>query len=297
MKKYLKKTSEEKPEQKLLLLGDFNFPSNIVLWEKTNEGVFPNPSSSNTPLKRCYDLLERITEQEGMEQIVEKPTRENNILDLIYSNNPQSMSPCTVTNIQPLSDHNLVRTEHITRTNTKDIATEIAKPSLAAQINFRAIDDEAYKKELEKINWEKTLDVPDDKMSAAFVKEVCEAAVRVNAPRFRSKGNKRAEEKLKILDAERARLQKQNEHPSVTEETKTSNNLRIKKINLSIATILKEEREAEEVRVIKTFRINSRDFYRYANKFRKSKDKVGPLKTGNNYESGEKKMAEILSDQ
>ena len=56
-----KAKSEENPDQKLLLLGDFNFPRDVVSWENTNEGVVPNPSTGDTPLKRCNVLLERIT--------------------------------------------------------------------------------------------------------------------------------------------------------------------------------------------------------------------------------------------
>ena len=95
-------------------------------------------------------------------------------------------------------------------------------------------------------------------MSAAFAKEACEAA-RINAPMFRSARNKRAEEKLKSLEAERTRLHKQNNHPLLTNAMKSSNNLKIKKVNQSIPSISKEEREAEEVRVIMTFRVNPRD--------------------------------------
>ena len=269
----------------------------MVSWEKSNAGIVPNPSHGDTPLKRSYELLERITEKEGLEQIVDKPTRQRNILDLIYTNTPQDLSSCTVTNIEPVSDHNLVRTQLTTSTNSTEDEQNLGEPSLASQINFRAINVEAYKTEMDKVNWEKTLDVPNDKMSSAFVNEVCAAAIRVNAPTFRNTRNKKAQEKIQQLGAERQKLHKQNDHPSVTNETQKKNNNRIKEINEELSKTLKDEREAEEIRVIKTFRVNSRDFYKYANKFRKTKDRVGPLKKGNNYESGPKQMAEILSEQ
>ena len=103
----------------------------------------------------------RITEKEGLEQIVDKPTRQRNILDLIYTNTPQDLSSCTVTNIEPVSDHNLVRTQLTTSTNSTEDEQNLGEPSLASQINFRAINEEAYKTEMDKVNWEKTLDVPN----------------------------------------------------------------------------------------------------------------------------------------
>ena len=70
----------------------------------------------------------------------------------------------------------------------------INKPSLAAQINFNAINIETYKEELLKVEWEKTLDVPDHKVSSALVQAICSAAMRVTAPMYRYmkilKGNK-----------------------------------------------------------------------------------------------------------
>ena len=42
---------------------------------------------------------------------------------------------------------------------------------------------------------------------------------------------------------------------------------------------------------------NTKAFFDYANKNRKSKSKIGPLKQGNTFESGPQKMADILSMQ
>ena len=184
-------------------------------------------------------------------------------MDLFFTDTPTSLSQCTVTNIQPLSDHNLIHTELTTHTNTDEVETAIRERSLPAQINFRAINDEAYKKELDQVDWKTTLDVPNDKMSSAFTKEACAAAVRINAPRFRDKKNKKAQGKLKQLAEKREKLHKQNEHPAVTNETKQSNLEEIQNLDQEIVDVVRSEREAEEIRVIKNFRKNSRDFYKY----------------------------------
>ena len=52
------------------------------------------------------------------------------------------------------------------------------------------------------------------------------------------------------------------------------------------------EREA-----IKKIRTDPKFFYRYANRTRKNRSSVGPLKLGEKYYSGEEDMARILSEQ
>ena len=39
IRKYLNEKTKTAPEQKFLMLGDFNLPSEIVRWEKSNKGV------------------------------------------------------------------------------------------------------------------------------------------------------------------------------------------------------------------------------------------------------------------
>ena len=101
----------------------------------------------------------------------------------------------------------------------KETNRQATQPLLPALTNFRAINQEAYIKELEKVDWKKTLDVPNDKLAQSYVDEMCNAVLRVNVPRFRNSRNKKAQEKLKALVARRTELHKQNEHPSVTNET------------------------------------------------------------------------------
>ena len=57
--------------------------------------------------------------------------------------------------------------------------------------------------------------------------------------------------------------------------------------------------EKEELKAIKEINKNSKAFWRYANRKRKAKESIGPLRCGKGetYTSDEKRMAEILSQQ
>ena len=86
--------------------GHYNFPDDEVVWEKATNGVVPNPAGGNSPKSRCFSNISLITEESlEMEQLVSKPTRGDNILDLVYTNVPEAFGPCKVSNLQPLSDH------------------------------------------------------------------------------------------------------------------------------------------------------------------------------------------------
>ena len=53
----------------------------------------------------------------------------------------------------------------------------------------------------------------------------------------------------------------------------------------------------EEERVISKIKSNTKVFFSYASSKRKLKTNIGPLKSGDNFESGPKKMASILNSQ
>ena len=71
-------------------------------------------------------------------------------------------------------------------------------------------------------------------------------------------------------------------------------------IQLQVAETNRREALEKEARVAEEIKTNPKRFYQYANSFRKTKSKIGPLKTSGGsktYESGPQKMAEILSLQ
>ncbi len=85
--------------------------------------------------------------------------------------------------------------------------------------------------------------------------------------------------------------------PYTTVASKAKFEDRIKEINTEIETLFEKERQRLERRAIINIKDNAKAFYKYANSFKKSRTKIGPLRSGDTYQSGEKEMAEILSQQ
>ena len=102
---------------------------------------------------------------------------------------------------------------------------------------------------------------------------------------------------MKNLNQEVGKLEKQGTHPDVTNEDTKSITEKIKDIHIDILNLMDEDEKRKEVKLIKELTSNPKAFYKYANEKKKTKTKIGPLKSGNSYESDPKRMAEILSKQ
>ena len=69
-----------------ILAGDFNFRDEIVKWELCNNGLVPIYEPGRTcKIKKGFSLLLDLIEDFDLEQIVDENTREDQILDLIFT--------------------------------------------------------------------------------------------------------------------------------------------------------------------------------------------------------------------
>ena len=100
LEKSLKIITEENNNNNIIIVGDFNCPD--IQWE--------TPSLKHEASdKEVQRTLIDITSQSGLAQLHEEPTRENNLLDLIFTTNPTLAKIST--NIPGISDHAIVVTD------------------------------------------------------------------------------------------------------------------------------------------------------------------------------------------
>ena len=115
-----------------LLLGDFNFIKNY--WAK-DEG--------NSQLKKSFiDTLNEIF----LVQMVEKPTRSNNILDLVCISDPSCIEILEAEESFALSDHRSIKV--LLRCSVVRITTQSRKNYLYSKANYEEIN-----KEIKNIDW------------------------------------------------------------------------------------------------------------------------------------------------
>lgn len=91
--KTISRALEQFPTNKIYLFGDFNFPD--INWSRLSS----SSSESSDFIELCLEF--------NLTQIVTEPTRGTNILDLILTTEPHSISP--VVQLDGFSDHNLLQ--------------------------------------------------------------------------------------------------------------------------------------------------------------------------------------------
>ncbi len=71
----------------------------------------------------------------------------------------------------------------------------------------------------------------------------------------------------------------------------------VEEINSKIQVHHEAERERKEAAAVSKIQVDPKAFFKFANQNKKTKSKIGPIRSGNKYYSGQEEMAQILSDQ
>ena len=288
-----------------ILLGDFNFPKELVNWLITDDGVIPVPSTyRSNPAKLQLQNLLQLTDKYFLHQLISEPTNGINILDLVFTDAPHLLHSLQSTNLG-ISDHNLLTFSTDLsvglikqQTDVPDETTEFSK------YEFHKANKELLKQHLRAANLVQVVNnaQSDDSAKTELITKIVECAKAANVPTKKTcKKKKGASDEAKKLFRTRTRLAvRLRKNLSTAEKQDTQR--KISEINTSIKQLyLKEDLERENKATTK-IKSDPKAFYNYANATRKIKTKIGPLKytsdSGNvTFESGSRKMANILNSQ
>ena len=138
----------------MILAGDFNLPPRIVKWVYSDEGLFANYVEGESDEKQGFHLLMDLTNEYSLDQIVDKPTRENNILDLVFTDNPTIFQSCTVTGIRPISDHNPIKIDFskVSLNNCTPNADPLSKGGISTY-NLKRVNMDIFRQALASADW------------------------------------------------------------------------------------------------------------------------------------------------
>ena len=84
----------------IIIGGDFNLPS--VIWSDAGASIAPSPDYG----REINDLFLDLINDVSLEQLVFQPTRQRNILDLVLSSHPDTISNVEV--VPGMSDHEII---------------------------------------------------------------------------------------------------------------------------------------------------------------------------------------------
>ena len=102
----------------VLLAGDFNLPD--ISWSDGNGQIDPSPTYGT----KVNQLLLDLVNDNGLDQLVNVPTRGKNILDLLFCSHPYLITNVEV--VPGISDHEAIL--HSLNINSKPLSDEIKHP-------------------------------------------------------------------------------------------------------------------------------------------------------------------------
>ena len=307
MRQYFHDKEDVVRNSHIVLAGDFNFPRKIVEWKDSSKGVVANFTEGEGIQKVAFERLLELTEDLQMEQIVNQPTRGKNILDLVFTNQPHIYTECSTQLLKPQSDHKLVNFmfTNPTTINEEDAeaSSQIVKPEIAT-FNFKNCEKEVKEKLNEELDmdWRRVLRItPTDRvetLSKRFIAGMVHAAKRAKVPKYPVYSKeKRMSLKHEKLVEKRKTLESQASHSDVTNRDKEEIEEKIVSINKTIQDDHEQERVRKEEEAVSKIKTEPKEFFRYTNRTKKSKSRIGPLRSGESYYSGPREMARILSEQ
>ena len=287
---------------KIILLGDMNFPQ--IDWTDTAHPKMPTMADQSDKKIQITSLLE-LTEEFGLHQLVSKPTRGENTLDLAFSNITTDLIDCIITKCETMSDHNIVDMkfpnleDSVNRPNQND--SEIKNP--LGRLNFYKSDWNMIRSELAAVDWKailegKNVDEQLKKMTS-FVTEVAEKHTPVRRGSGDRSGmnsrNKFQKERRALWRRRKRQIQQLQRCKNRTRADKFSAD--IEKIHSEIRISYENERNKEENEAIDKISENSKYFFSYANQKRSNYSKIGPLIKDGEIINNPEDIAESLQQQ
>ena len=143
----------------------------------------------------------------------------------------------------------------------------------------------------------------DTNLNTILSQNICKALDECSVAKFpdqRKRGeklNSQVQQAVDKLNRERVKLDKLIVNKNLRGGDRTRFETRIVVINTEISRLYSDEKTRLEKRALDNIAGDARSFYKYANSFKKSRVKIGPLKSGSTFTSGEKEMADILGKQ
>ena len=252
----------------LLLTGDLNFP--IVNWDSLDI------SGGTSSDRRQASALLNFFQEHFMEQVVRKPTRGNNILDLVATNDHELISRVEILDT-PISDHKImIITSNIYIQPTRSPVPQ-PKEGLEA-LNFwdNRVDWLGIRSELRSTDWnfERTDTSPED-----MYENIIHNLINICYKYFPKKAvntKRRIPRDRRVLMRNRCNINKKLSR-GVTTSVGQQLAVKLRDIELKLVKSHEKEMHQEEQNAIDKIALNSKFFFKYARRKAHVKKQVGPL--------------------
>jgi len=288
----------EKPEPNILINGDFNF--SFIEWDKI-DGMGCGPKmkvDAKVPknVREQYELLETLCG--GMLQVIDKPTRENNILELLYTNEIEMISEIE-THKAKLSDHNkiIIQTEYEIKEKRNEEKKKEEEGLRALNIWSKNVNWKDLLQELENTNWTEECREYDSIESTDIFYKILTKICEKNAPRKRKTNNNNMEkEEIKTIK-NKIKFLKRKKRKATTEERRKELEIRIMEADSELIKERRVEKYEREDKLKEGVKSNAKMLHGIINKKKRKKRMIGPFKIGNRIVDTDKERINMLKDE
>ena len=279
--------------------GDLNFP--FINWDTRDIDCRNRRTSEQNSAKKLLTFME----DNLLVQLVTVPTRKNNTLDLLMTNNEQAVHSVSTEETQ-LSDHNFVHSSLLYKFKKSQCNPKNDEKSGLDKINLNRADWDSIRGDLGNLMWSNILnsDQNTDKMFNTLLTTITNVCT-THAPEHKVSSHK----KHHIPRARRSILRTRrhvNQNINLCKHLKPQNYKdkidklmkKKEKLEIELRDCIRDELEKKEIDVISKIKTNPRAFYTYAKKHCKTYCSVGPLTDENNkLQTEPTKMCNILQKQ
>ena len=275
-------------------MGDFNLPA--ISWETINITNY-----ASTEANKSADILLNFMAVNFMSQCIHHPTREQNTLDLLITNNTNSIIHTSAENT-PLSDHDIVFITADLKVNNANVSVNKELPSHSFRnLKLHDADYEQIDNHLSEIDWDALRacctqeEFPE--LLYLTVLQVCEIYCETK----KATSNNKLSRERRVLKRKRVKLKAKrqavlNSNPKSTILDAIRDE--IFSLEDQIKETIKNQQRLREEKVVECLKTNPSYFYSYAKRAAKKHSKVGPLfDKDKKLQSDHKVMADLLQQQ
>ena len=236
-----------------LVMGDLNAAAN---WD----------TMTSTSHQEGNRLLEFVN-NEFLYQWVDKPTRGNNILDIVLTSEDNLIANLTVGEKLGKSDHKIVRFQiNIPQAKEKKIIKKL---------DYRRGNFNQLKEHVKNLEYNKTGDI--NTQWESFVDEYKEKRSRC-IPLRKVLPNGRPQPKWFSREIANKIKERNRVHKSINLQPTPSENIRHKKLCREVNKLIKNAKISEDKRVAVASKENPKEFYAHVNSRKPIKNSIGPLR-------------------
>ena len=287
----------------ILFLGDLNFPG--IDWSQLTYTRTTKDHNAS-----CEKILDFVSDH-LMTQCIDKPTRGDNILDVLLTNNDRTIG-CIKSTESCVSDHNLV--EITLRYNPgkgfKPRTGPVWDPMTYRGRNLETASFEDIRAELDEVDWDQMMSQCEetsdgDSDCAHFVdlfrQKVLQTCISHSEPKKTPSSNSGGSRNKRLLKRQRDKLKARYlalkaKNPGSDTVEQLENKLFV--LTVRLKDVILSELADQEEKALLSIKKDPKYFYSYAKRFSKVRCNIGPLTSDDGcLTNNPKEMADLLQKQ